>query len=144
MELLSTWLVPHSEPSGLSSFNTVGLPLFPNLIWIWFLRPECHNLLNSAIQMRSPFTDVASTQNSELAQPSYFSNPALMDDNNLPSLHVDTNSLPTPTRGRRRRQEPSPSPPLSPSSSHTLIHELHTFFFLSTLTIAPSPWPALP
>ena len=56
-----------------------------------------------------------------------------MDDSNLPSLHVDTNSLPTPTRGRRRRREPSPSPPLSPASSthinaHALIHTLHTFY----------------
>ena len=92
--------------------------------------------------MRSPFTDVASTQSSELAQPSYFSNPALMEDNNLQSLNVDTNSLPTPTRGRRRRREPSPSPPLSPTSSTP--HQrprTHTYasHFLSTLTIAPSP-----
>ena len=92
--------------------------------------------------MRSPFTDVASTQSSELAQPSYFSNPALMDDNNLQSLHIDTNSLPTPTRGRRRRQEPSPYPPASPASStpHQRPHT-HTYasHFLSILTIAPSP-----
>ena len=67
--------------------------------------------------MRSPTTDLASTQSSQQAHPSYFSNPALMDDSNLPSLHVDTNSLPTPTRGRRRRREPSPSPPRSPASS---------------------------
>ena len=96
--------------------------------------------------MRSPTTDVASAQSSQLAHPSYFSNPALMDDSNLPSLHVDTNSLPTPTRGRRRRREPSPSPPLSPASSTP--HQrprTHTYasHFLSTLTIAPSPWPAL-
>ena len=82
--------------------------------------------------MRSPLTDVASTQSSELAHPSYFSNPALMDGNNLPSLNVDTNSLPTPTRGRRRRREPSPSPPLSHIlphiNAHVLIHMLHTFY----------------
>ena len=51
----------------------------------------------------------------------------------MPSLNVDTNSLPTPTRGRRRRREPSPSPPLSPASStpinaHALIHTLHTSY----------------
>ena len=67
---------------------------------------------------------------------------------NLLSLHVDNNSLPTLTRGRRRRQEPSPSLPLSPASftphqrphTHTLAYASP---FLSTLTIAPSPWPTL-
>ena len=136
MELLSTWLVPHSTPNGLSSFDTIGLPFVPNLTWIWFLLPEHHNLLK-----RSPTTDVASNQSSQLAHPSYLSNPALMDDSNLPSLHVDTNSLPTPTRGRRRRREPSPSPPLSPASSTPGQRPCtHTYasHFLSTL---PSPLP---
>ena len=94
--------------------------------------------------MRSPTTNVAFTQSSELAYPSSFSNPspALMDDNNLPSLHVDTNFLPTPTRGRRRRREPSPSLPRPPASSTPHQRPLtHTYasHFLSTLTIAPSP-----
>ena len=40
-----------------------------------------------------------------------------MDESNLPSLHVNTKSLPTPTRGHRRHREPSPSPPLFPASS---------------------------
>ena len=96
--------------------------------------------------MRSPTTDVASNQSSQLAHPSYFSNPALMDGSNLQSLHVDTYLLPTPTRGRRWSRQPSPSLPSPPSSStphqrprtHT-----YTSHFLSTLTIAPSPWPAL-
>ena len=29
-------------------------PLLPNLTWIWFLLPERHNLLNSAIQCATP------------------------------------------------------------------------------------------
>ena len=62
-----------------------------------------------------------------------------MDDSSLPSLHLNTNSLPTLTRGRRRRREPSPSPPLPPASSTP--HQrprTHTYAsqFLSTLTIA--------
>ena len=90
--------------------------------------------------MRSPTTDVASSQSSQLAHPSYFSNPALMDDSNLPSLHLDTDYVPTHTRGRGRCREPSPSPPLSPASSTP--HQpprSHTYasHFLSTLTIAP-------
>ena len=104
--------------------------------------------------MRSPTTDVASNQSSQLAHPSYFSNPALMDGSNLQSLHVDTYLLPTPTRGRRWSRQPSPSLPSPPSSStphqrprtHTYTsHFLSTLtiHFLSTLTIAPSPWPAL-
>ena len=91
--------------------------------------------------MPNTTTDVAN-QSSQLAHPSYFRNPALMDDSNLPSLHLDTNSLPNPSRGRRRRREQSPSPPLSPASStphqrprtHT-----YAFYFLSTLTIPPPP-----
>ena len=91
--------------------------------------------------MSSPTTDVASNQSSQLAHPSYFSNPALMVDSNLPSLHVDTNSLPNPTRGRRRRREPpllrlSPLPLPPHINAHTLIHTLHTFY---TLIIALSP-----
>ena len=145
MELLSTWLVPHSTPNGLSSFDTIGLH-FPKFDLDLVSSPRTSQPSQFSNSMRSPFTDVASTQSSELAQPSYFSNPALMDDNNLPSLNVDTNSLPTPTRGRRWRREPSPSPPLSPASS--IPHQRprnHTYasHFLSTLTIAPSPWPAL-
>ena len=73
-----------------------------------------------------------SAQSSELAQPSYFSNPALMDDNNLPSLNVDTNSLPTPTRGRGVENHPllrlSPPPLLPHINAHALIHTLHTSY----------------
>ena len=73
--------------------------------------------------MRSPTTDVASTQSSELAHPSYFSNPALLDDNNLPSLHVDSdNSLQTPTRGSVENH------PLPHINAQALIHTLHTFY----------------
>ena len=50
LELLSTWPVPHRTPNGLNSIDTTGLPLFLNLTWIWFLLPEHHNLLISAIQ----------------------------------------------------------------------------------------------
>ena len=32
--------------------HTTGLLLFPDSTWIWFLLPEHHNLLNSAIQCR--------------------------------------------------------------------------------------------
>ena len=90
--------------------------------------------------MPSPTTHVASYQSSQLEHLSFFSNPALMDDSNPPSLHLNTNSLPTPTRGRRRRREPSPSPPLSPTFS-TLHQRPHTHtnasHFLFTLTISP-------
>ena len=34
----------------LSSFNTTGLPSFPDLTWILFLLKKRHNLLNSATQ----------------------------------------------------------------------------------------------
>ena len=88
--------------------------------------------------MPSPTIHVAFNQSSQLEHPSYFRNPALMDDSNPPSLHLDANSLPTPTRGRRRRREPSPSPPRSPAFS-TLHQRPHTHtyasHFLSTLTI---------
>ena len=62
------------------------------------------------------------------------------------TLLVDTNSLPTPTSGRRGRRETSPSPPLPPASSNPYQRpRTHTYasHFLSTLSIAPSPWPAL-
>ena len=36
------------------SLNPIGLPLCPNLIWIWFLLPEHHNLVNSAISCSVP------------------------------------------------------------------------------------------
>ena len=90
--------------------------------------------------MRNPTTDVA--QSSQLAHPSYFSNPALMDGSNLQSLHVNTNSLPTPTKGLRGRREPSPSPPLSPASStpHQRPHT-HTYGFI--LSIYPYHCPTL-
>ena len=55
-----------------------------------------------------------------------------MDDNNLPSLNVDTNSLPTPTRGRGVENHPllrlSPPPLLPHINAHALIHTLHTFY----------------
>ena len=76
--------------------------------------------------MPSPTTDVASNQRSQLAHPSYFSNPAPMKLA-LPWLHLDTISLPTPTRFRRRRREPSPSPPAH-INAHALRHTLHTFY----------------
>ena len=75
--------------------------------------------------MPIPTTHLASNQSSQLAHPSSSSNPALMDDSSLPSLHLDTSSLPTNTRvhpDRRRRREPSPSPPLSPASSTSHQH----------------------
>ena len=95
-------------------------------------------------QFNVPTTHVATNQSSQLEHPSYFSIPALMDDSNLQSLHLDTNSLHTPTRGRRRRREPNPSPPLSPTSStphqrprtHTYASHFQNLF---TLTIAPPP-----
>ena len=37
-------------PTDLSSFNTTGLPSFPDLTWILFLLKKRHNLLNSATQ----------------------------------------------------------------------------------------------
>ena len=54
MELLQLGLFPTVHQNGLSSFDTTGLPLFPNSTWIWFLLQERHNLLNSAIQCTDP------------------------------------------------------------------------------------------
>ena len=87
--------------------------------------------------MPSPTATIASTKSSQLAHPSYFSNPVLMDDSNLPSLHLDTNPPLTPTRGRRRRREPFPSQSFSPAPSTP--HQrprTHTYasHFLFTLT----------
>ena len=116
-------------------------PIIPKFDMILVSSPRTSQSSQFSDLMRSPTTDVASDQSSQLAHSSYFSNPALMDDSNLPSLHVDTNSLPTPTRGCRRRQEPSPSPPLPPSSStpnHRPRTHKYASHFLSTLTIAPS------
>ena len=135
-------LLPSVQAHGLSRFDTSDLPLFPNLTWIWFLLPEHHSLLNSAIQCPAPLQMQLLTKVPSAIQQW----PALMDDSNLPSLHLDTrllllhlktNSLPTPTRGRRRRREPPPSPPLSPASStppqrpNSCAYAPH---FLSTLT----------
>ena len=70
-----------------------------------------------------------------LEHPSYFSNPSLMDENNLTSLHVDSSSLPNPTRGSRRSQN-DPLPHLSHPhlllhiNSHKLIHTHHIFYLL--------------
>ena len=94
--------------------------------------------------MPSPTTNIASKQSSHLEHLSYFSNPLLMDESNLQSLHLDTNCLPTPTWSCKRQGEPSSSLPLSPASSipHQCPHS-HTYasHFLSTLTIAPPHYP---
>ena len=91
--------------------------------------------------MPSPKTDVASNQSSQLAQPSYFSNPALMDSSNLPSLHLDTNSpLPQGVAGGVKnhpllRLSPPPLPPHI--NAHALIYMLQTFYL--PLPLHPPP-----
>ena len=82
-------------------------------------------------------------------QPSFFSNPSLMDENKPTSLHLDTYSLLTLARpgvaeGSVAIRESSSSQPPSPSSSTVLqinAHK-HTYssdssHFVSTLIIAP-------
>ena len=102
--------------------------------------PRTSQSSQSSNSMHSPTIYVASNQSSQLEHSSYFSNPALMDDSNPPSLDLNTISLPTSTRGRRRRRETSPSPPLSPAS-YTPYQRPRTHtcapHFLSTLTVAP-------
>ena len=121
-------------------------PIIPNFDIDLVSSPRTSQSSQFSDSMPSPTTGVASNQSSQLAHPSYFSNPALMDDSNLPSLHLATNSLPTPTRGRSRRRETSPAPPRSPiSSTPHQRPRIHTYasHFLSTLTISPSRWPTL-
>ena len=115
-------------------------PIIPKLDMDLVSSPRTSQSSQFSNSMRNPTTDVA--QSSQLAHPSYFSNPALMDGSNLQSLHVNTNSLPTPTKGLRGRREPSPSPPLSPASStpHQRPHT-HTYGFI--LSIYPYHCPTL-
>ena len=101
-----------------------------------------HNLLFKA-QWPSPTTHATFYNFSQPAQPSCSSNPSLMDQNNLPLLPLDTNTLLTPTRGRRRHQESpeSSSLPLPPSSSalhqcphtHTWASHFHDGFFFAQI-----------
>ena len=141
MKLLSTRLVPHSTPNGLSSFDTICLLLFPNLDVVSSPRTsQSSQFINS---MRSPTTYVASNQSSQLAHPSYFSNPALMDGSNLPSLHLDTNSpLPQGVAGGVEnhpllRLSPPPLPPHI--NANALINTLYTFYLPLPLPLPHDP-----
>ena len=55
--------------------------------------------------MPSSTTHATFNQISRPEQLPFFSNPSLSGENNLPSLHLDTNSLLAPTRCRRRHHD---------------------------------------
>ena len=117
--------------------NTTGLPFSLNLTWIWFLLPEHYNLLNPAIQYPVPqlmqlLTKFLSWNNHPA--------PSQMDENNVQSLYLDTDSFLAPTRGRRRRWESSSSLPSSPASSTPLKSpRTHTYFDIYHYHL-PSPY----
>ena len=102
--------------------------IWPDLVQVSSSRTSQASQFSNS--MCSPTTDVASTQNSELAHPSYFSNPALMDDNNLQSLHVDTNYKGSQEALKTIAFSASlpPAPLLPHINAHALIHMLHTFY----------------
>ena len=92
--------------------------------------------------MRSPTTDVASYQSSQLAHPSYFSNPALMDDSNLQSLHVDANFTFHSHRGSQEASRTIPFSASLPRLFHPTSTPTHSYicFTLSIyLILAPLP-----
>ena len=66
--------------------------IHPQLIWIWFLLPEHHSLLNAAIARPSPTTHTTSNQISQLEQAFSLSNQPQMGESILPSLHLDAES----------------------------------------------------
>ena len=138
--------------------NTTGLPLFPNLTWIWFLLPEHHNLVNIDIDlvssprtsqsyqcsnsMPSPTTDVASNpwQSSQLAHPSYFNNPACRHF--IPVRILTPSPLPQGVAGGVEnhplfRLSPPPLPPHI--NAHALLHTLHTFYLPLPLHLPHDP-----
>ena len=85
--------------------------------------------------MPSPTTHATSNQFSQLEQPSCFSNPSRMDENNHPSRHLHTDFLLTSTGCCRTRREPSSSPPLSPAllsppyiNIHAIVYTLYVFY----------------
>ena len=95
----------------LSSWNYFQLDLFPTvhqMVWDASTQLVSHysqsqhgsSFFSKQITIFSIQLFNAQPHHRQLACPSYFSNTALMDDSNLQSLHVVTNSLPTPTRGR--------------------------------------------
>ena len=77
----------------------------------------CYSLSSHPPQSHNPYSIPASHQISQLEHPFCFSNPSLMDIDNLPSLHLDSKSLPAATTASRRSRQSSSFPPLSPASS---------------------------
>ena len=115
LDLLSSWLVPHSTSNGLSSVDTTGLTLCP------------------ALQHMSLLTKVLS----------WNTHPASAIQHKLMTVFTSSESLPTHTIGRRHRQ-PSLlclSPPASSTPNQLPSTHIYASYFLSTLTIAPPLWP---
>ena len=120
MELLSIGLLPmspHCITKGLGSFNTnchcpsLGLPLFPKLVWIWFLLPKHSKLPNLLIlcpvpqptQLRAKFLS-----RNDCPTPIAITNGINHQWMEAACHHLDADSLFTPTRGLRRHQGPRP------------------------------------